>query len=667
MDPIHQSIPLTHVVPSPWNPRKTFEEDKLLELAASICSKGVLQPILVRPFKVNMDLCLAEIEGLSSGARQVLVRHGMATLRDAFYRVNLAAPTAPGSLAERAIGVFRAVPGIKEVDVRAIATALGGGAGAGAGSRYELVAGERRLRAAKLAGLVEIPAVIRGLSDVEVLEIQVIENEQREGVSPIEKAEGYARLVERGVTVEDLATRVGKSASTIRDLLRLPRLPEKAKTALQEGDIPASTAGLIARVPTELGRERLTAMVLTGVARCTPKDFSNPKRKLADFEKRWGEKSPLSYRETKELIELCCQVELKSAPFNRNRIDLVPGVGSCETCPKRIGNLQREDPEAYAGVRADVCTDPGCFRDKVDAHQASLLEAARASGKKILSEKERKAVFNSYNDDVQYNAPYVDLAVNCFEARGNKTWAQMVGKQLADQVVLAVDSSGIVHELVPKAAALKIVREKTGSKTSVNGATSKEDARSKKEEAERRRKAKIGGEAAALANGKVAKAMQDAVGDVTGWNPEALRYLRAIAGSLAGDVWSDVAAAVGKRRGLAAEGRAGRGEAVKELADRLLHASELLGLIAELVAARKTLDWKSPYYQPGGSRSTGAEQSLLQTFGVRYADMVKEVGKETKADTIGKAAANGKHAKQPKRGAAYTEDPERILEAASDW
>lgn len=111
--------------------------------------------------------------------------------------------------------------------------------------RYELIAGERRLRAAKRAGLNEIPVVVKEMSDEDSLEIAILENIQREGLNPIEEAEGYARLMnEFSHTQEDIAKFTGKSRSYIANSLRLLNLPEFSREALASGKISVGHAKL---------------------------------------------------------------------------------------------------------------------------------------------------------------------------------------------------------------------------------------------------------------------------------------------------------------------------------------------------------------------------------------------------------------------------------------
>ncbi len=103
------------------------------------------------------------------------------------------------------------------------------------GDTFELISGERRLRAAKLAGLEEIPAYIRPAKDVRMLEMALVENVQREELNPIEVALGYRRLIEEyGLTQEEVAQRVGKQRSTITNFIRLLHLPPKVQIGLRE-------------------------------------------------------------------------------------------------------------------------------------------------------------------------------------------------------------------------------------------------------------------------------------------------------------------------------------------------------------------------------------------------------------------------------------------------
>ncbi|MCI6354609.1 ParB/RepB/Spo0J family partition protein [Eubacterium coprostanoligenes] len=156
------TLNINEITPNKEQPRKTFDETALEELADSIRQHGVLQPLLVRP--------------LTSGG-------------------------------------------------------------------YQLVAGERRWRASRLAELKEVPVIIKELSDTEAMEIAIIENLQREDLNPIEEAEGLQALIDKcGYTQEQVATSVGKSRPAITNALRLLKLPEEVREMAKDGTISAGHA-----------------------------------------------------------------------------------------------------------------------------------------------------------------------------------------------------------------------------------------------------------------------------------------------------------------------------------------------------------------------------------------------------------------------------------------
>jgi ParB family chromosome partitioning protein len=152
-----RTVAIEEVHPSAWQPRKTFDDARLGELADSIKAQGIIQPLVVR-------------------GRE------------------------------------------------------GGG--------YELIAGERRWRAAQRAGLHEVPVVVREIAPQRAFEMALVENLQREDLNPIEEAEGYQRLVaEHGYTQESVATRVGKERSTVANSLRLLKLPAPVRGMVVGGQL----------------------------------------------------------------------------------------------------------------------------------------------------------------------------------------------------------------------------------------------------------------------------------------------------------------------------------------------------------------------------------------------------------------------------------------------
>jgi len=175
-------VPLSAIVANPHQPRKSFSEEKIRELADSIREKGVLQPLLLR------------------------------------------------------------------------SSPRGG---------YEIVAGERRFRAAELLGYGTIPAVIREVPDRELLEIALVENIQREDLDPVELAGALQRLqAECGYTHQDLAQRLGKDRTSITNALRLLRLPEKVRRAISLGEITAGHARALAGLSTAEAQEHWCTRVV---------------------------------------------------------------------------------------------------------------------------------------------------------------------------------------------------------------------------------------------------------------------------------------------------------------------------------------------------------------------------------------------------------------------
>ena len=131
------------------------------------------------------------------------------------------------------------------------------------GDGYELVAGERRWRAAKLAGLTRVPVVVREVPDDSLLEIALIENIQREDLNPIEEAQAYRKLIETvGLTQEALASRVGRDRSYITNYLRLLRLPDDLQQLVKEGRLSTGHARTLLAVEHVDLQRRLARQIL---------------------------------------------------------------------------------------------------------------------------------------------------------------------------------------------------------------------------------------------------------------------------------------------------------------------------------------------------------------------------------------------------------------------
>lgn len=226
---------------------------------------------------------------------------------------------------------------------------------------YELVAGARRLRACKMANVAEVPAMIRELTDEQALEIQVIENLQREDVTALEEAEGYEALMKHGhADADQVAAKIGKSRSYVYARLKLLDLCQQAREALREGKIDFSRGLLIARIPDE-------GLQIKALQFCTRTD--------------WQGDAP-GYRECARHVQDEYMLRLDKARFPIADASLLPTAGSCAACPKRTG----ANPDLFKDVdSADVCTDPQCYRAKEDAHTALMVAEAQAKGQTVIA------------------------------------------------------------------------------------------------------------------------------------------------------------------------------------------------------------------------------------------------------------------------------------------
>lgn len=248
---------------------------------------------------------------------------------------------------------------------------------------YELVAGERRWRAATIAGLVTIPAIVRQLSDSAAAELQILENLQREDPHPIEEAEGYEQLMlKHGYTADQLAEKINKSRSYVYGRLKLCALCPTAREQFYEGKIPASTALLIARIPVP----DLQAQALQEI-----------------LEPHNGASEAMSYRRAVAHIEHRYMLDLDSAVFDPKDSKLLAAAGSCKTCPKRTGN----QPEIYPDAKsADVCTDPDCFAEKRAAHYSRVIVIANKKGTTVFEGAELDEVLRDRNNATLDTAMY---------------------------------------------------------------------------------------------------------------------------------------------------------------------------------------------------------------------------------------------------------------------
>ena len=334
----------------------------------------------------------------------------------------------------------------------------------GAEGHYELVAGERRLRAAKAAGLAEIPVMIRELTDAEVLEIQIVENLQRSDLHPIEEAEGYEALLKclhqdgTKYTVDDIAAKVGKSRSYVYSRLKYADLCKEAREAFFDGKLNESTALYVARIPVPALRKKAAQEIAKG----------------------WGG-NPMNAREAAEHIRRNYMLQLDRAPFPTGDAELLKGAPTCAACPKRTGN----QPELFGDVKsADVCTDPECFDAKRGAQVVRLTKVAKEKGQEVIAGAAAKKLIPYSGSDPK---GYIPLDRDEYTGNGkHKKVRALLGKDMPPITLIENPHTGEMIEAVKEkdaAPLLKAALPKSAARN-LNTKTPREM------EAEKRRRAK---------------------------------------------------------------------------------------------------------------------------------------------------------------------------------
>lgn len=333
------------------------------------------------------------------------------------------------------------------------------------GDLFEIVAGERRYRAAVAADLEEIPVNIRDLSDEEMLEVQIVENLQRQDLHPLEEAEGYRQLHEKhSYSADDIAIKVGKSKAYVYARLKLCQLAEPAKKAFWDGGLNPSTALLVARIP-DVNLQAKAAKELSG---------------------RDGE--AMSYREASDHIQENYMLRLSSAQFDIKDSGLYAKAGACVDCPKRTGNQKELFPDIK---NADVCTDVHCFKKKTELDWDRKKLEAESKGVQVLSDQQVAKVFPySYNpDSIADSSGFLNLSERNWRDSKDRTWAQLLkAHKIEIKPTLARGRDGKVRELAKrnevekalKAAGYKESKSSSGMSEAERAKLRAENARKKK-------------------------------------------------------------------------------------------------------------------------------------------------------------------------------------------
>jgi len=293
--------------------------------------------------------------------------------------------------------------------------------------RYELIAGHRRIRAAKMAGATEVPCVLRQYTDEEARAARIIENLLRESLTPLEEAEAYQQMFaatgaeNRPLTPADLAAKLGKKESYIRLRLRLLSAEAAVQEALRKQQITKGHALELARLDKSLQKELLKFCL-----------FNN-----------WGQRrdGPVSINELRKYIAQNVMLVLASAPFNTNDATLIPNAGACTDCKKRTGN----DRMLFSDVKQkDICTLPSCYQAKVARFIDVTLEEMKASSTeavRISTEYSR----NSTTPTDALTASQYEVVKKGAACEDTKVGVYIDGQQQCHKVRVCTNNKCTVH------------------------------------------------------------------------------------------------------------------------------------------------------------------------------------------------------------------------------
>ena len=192
------------------------------------------------------------------------------------------------------------------------------------GDGYEIIAGERRYQASKIAGLEEVPVVIKDVDDQEMLQLALIENLQRSDLNPIEEAKGYRQLIKAsGMTQEALSKAVSKSRSTITNSLRLLDLPQRVQDLLFEGKLTAGHARAILAVPFEEQRIRLAEKVVAEGLSVRATENLAPLFSVGETPKAPRPVTPQSFKKAARVLRQVFNTNVKvKATRGKNKIEI---------------------------------------------------------------------------------------------------------------------------------------------------------------------------------------------------------------------------------------------------------------------------------------------------------------------------------------------------------
>lgn len=312
------------------------------------------------------------------------------------------------------------------------------------GDRYEVIAGARRLRASKAAGLKSVPCMVREASDAELLELALLENVVRADINALEEGEAYAKLVkEHAYTADSLAEKTGKSRTVIYSRMKLAQLQGRARDLVLTGSLNASIGELLSRLPTLAAQEEAVDSLEDEFG----DKWDGKQRTMTDW-------STLPYRHAKEHLDRELSRVLAKAPFDVKDTTLFSVAGACGSCPKRTS----QDKAAFPGVKDDTCLDGACWATKKAEATKRVLAELKEDGLKVLGTKDGESLVNldgtvAYGKQKEYVLPSE-------KAGGTKTLKQLIPKEsLKDVAVVVLDRDGRPHTLIERAKAAKLLKK----------------------------------------------------------------------------------------------------------------------------------------------------------------------------------------------------------------
>lgn len=192
------------------------------------------------------------------------------------------------------------------------------------GDEFEIIAGERRYQASKIAGLSELPVIIKDVDDQKMLELALIENLQRSDLNPIEEAKGYRQLIKAsGMTQEALSKAVSKSRSAITNSLRLLDLPERVQELLFEGKLTAGHARAILAVPFEEQRIKLAEKVVADGLSVRATEYLAPLFSVGETPKAPRPVTPQSYKKAARVLRQVFNTNVRvKSTRGKNKIEI---------------------------------------------------------------------------------------------------------------------------------------------------------------------------------------------------------------------------------------------------------------------------------------------------------------------------------------------------------